>query len=697
MRHLRVLQGLAALGLIVGLAWLVVLPAFASSVGGAVPPPSSDGVTPVDVTRGTVTSGVSTDCTTNYHGKSTPAYGLYIADPENGTYKTTVGGSQVTFTLKENPPNTNHAYPAYDEDKYTGFTSTGAAVTDVGIDAGSNENSDIKGISDETWYSYAGQPNGFVTSDNYLHAPAQSVNSQNQPTKLYSYSHLTICFNLPNVTVSGTVYQDADKNGGYTSGLDSLQSGWTVDLYAGSTLVGTKPVTSGTYSLTAPYTAATQYRVCEVPPTGSTGWTQSQAPNAAVCTGPGELPNGWTFTPAAPGTSVTGDNFGNYQQAAISGTVFSDADASGTINGPDAGLAGQTVTLYNTTTGGSSTTSTAGDGSYGFSGQVVGDNYTVCVAPSNPFIETVPTSGPACTGSGQASYGYTAAPLGTAGQTGNFGLQPVGSISGQVYSDTNQDGVNNDNSPQAGWTVTLYDASNTQVGSVPSAANGNYKFTLPLTSSSYTVCEAPPSGNWAQSEPSPTGTNYCNGLTALQKGYNLTGFAEGANLGGNDFGNVPAVVSGDGKYTSGDGSYTVQLATPKSNAFVVATGVLNSKPYVSIWADVVGPNVPDVEKITFDDPIVGGQPKYTSLTYSDTFPFSSPTTMQYCQFDPRSDEFTLTSPYNTYGSGGSGLVLPSGETSCVLALTTSLPSSPGGDGTLVAYVYSALDGFRSTN
>jgi len=307
----------AALGVLIGLVLLVVLPALATTPGAPIPPPSiPKGITAVDVPTG----GQSNDCAVFYanNAANQPAYQYRISNPKSQKYTTTVNGTTVTFTLTMNPPNPGPSgpLPAYANDKYVSFTSTGAAIADVGI----------KGGTDTARYNYSGQsgvtgnPNyGAVTSDGYLHAPAQStVSSTNlTPTSLYSISNLTFCFSLAG-SVSGSVYQDANQNGTKDTG-DTGQSGWTVSLYkgvtqgtpGGGTLVSTTTSGSdGSYSFVLPFSTNTTYRLCEAPPSGTWGQSQPLPSTANICTGTDE-PKGYDFQPTSALEQITGKNFGN--------------------------------------------------------------------------------------------------------------------------------------------------------------------------------------------------------------------------------------------------------------------------------------------------------------------------------------------------------------------------------------------------
>jgi hypothetical protein len=696
--------GLGGVGLLVGLLLFIVLPAFAGTGGPPVPPPSTDGVTPTDVARG-VPAG--TDCSAFYasNPSAKPAYSYYIANPQSGTYSTTAGGTPVTFTLKQNPPNTNPPLPGYAIDKYIGFTSTNAAVTDVSIESGLDENVDIRGVNDTARYNYSGLPGGFVTSDGYLHPTALLSDKNGRPLILYSYSHVTFCFNLTTDSVSGTVYRDANQNGAYNPGTDTLQSGWTVNLYGG----GTTPIKTattgagGTYSFTVPVSSTTTYKICEVPPAASGTWSQSQPGSGVGCTGAGELANGYSFQAKTPGATLGPDNFGNAQFASISGTAFSDTNGDG-LSAGDSGLAGLTATLYNTTAGTSTTQATASDGTYTFANQVAGDSYTLCIStPTGTYKETLPASGASCTGSGQAAKGYTFN-LATTGLTGqSFGLQPIGSISGLVYDDTNASGAydTGTDTPQSGWTVDLY-AGSTLQSTTTSASDGTFSFVFPLSvGTTYTVCEAPPSGTWAQSEPLPTSTDVCTGASELPKGHTFTAAAQNESDTGN-FGNVAAVGPDEGNQISAP-DYTVKLSSYKDANFVVNSGSLSSgQLFVSLWAgDDTQAKVPLVEEINWPFDPTKGQNQFT-IKYTDVFPFNTANlkTMPFCNVDPRDAEdpsgLTLQSQFQD--DANKGIVLPGTDTSCLITTTTTTTpaSSETPGGTFTAYVFTDVDGLRTS-
>ncbi len=697
-----VISGLLALGALITLVAIFVVPALATTAGAAIPPASVlQGVTPKDAAIGGQPD--STICSFFYQGSgSKPLYAYGISNPKSGTYTTTVGpnSTTVTFTLTMNPQNTG--LPAYAKDKYVSVSSsTGAAIVDIGVNGG----------TDTAHYDYSSK--GFVTADTYLHAPAQSVDSSGNPTSLFSVSHLTFCFNLGG-TVSGTVFNDVSNNGSKDPG-DSGQQGWTVRLYKSSTLAQTTTSDSAGAYRFADVTVGATYSVCVV---GQSGWRQTlpTAPTAGSTPCATETNLGYAFTMDRPKTAL---DFGNVQLQSISGTAFVDTDGSGGQNGAETGQSGLTVTLYdasNTSLGSTTTASTPAEkvGTYEFTNLVVGATYKVCISKPSPggSIETKPASGASCTGTGQSAVGYSFT-LASIGRTGlDFGHEPIGSVSGTVYQDANQNGQNDaGDTPQPGWTVNLY-TSSTLTATTTSGAGGGYSFNLLLsTGTPYRICEAPPSTPriiWAQSQPQPTTPNICTGTSELNKGYSFQPSSSMADITANDLGNVPAVNQPTCPPSAPFGldNYKIQLAGCKLGqtfVFAATPGVIDGNtstppPSVSVWVgDATQAPVPLVEKITFPFTITDpGTPQpLLTLYYDDLFPFSQAraAAMPFCYLDPRvaTSEFDLQQAYSTVG--GAASVLP-GTTSCLILQSQSATRIAAGQGTYTAFVYSTLDGLR---
>ena len=97
--------------------------------------------------------------------------------------------------------------------------------------------------------------------------------------------------------------------------------------------------------------------------------------------------------------------------------------------------------------------------------------------------------------------------------------------------------------------------------------------------------------------------------------------------------------------------------------------------------DTTQPKVPVVEKIIWT--FTGNIQEQGNIRYDDTVPYDTVNApdMKYCNFDPRlpgGDGMTLAPAYDQFLAGESGLVLPAGETSCLISKSATVdpPTSP---------------------
>jgi hypothetical protein len=274
--------------------------------------------------------------------------------------------------------------------------------------------------------------------------------------------------------------------------------------------------------------------------------------------------------------------------------------------------------------------------------------------------------------------------------------RPLGSVSGRVYDDLNQSGAYSaGDSGLGGWTVNLYQgAATTPAATATSAADGTYHMNVVFDGTSdYRLCESH-GGTWAQTE--PTGSTASCESGDLAKGWALPTPSSTQSISKN-FGNVAAITcTGPG---FGPATYEIGTCKP-TQTYVFNSGILNGKPFVSYWVgDTSLGAVPTVEKVTLPDPIqTNGQPQYRNLFYQDGagFPVDASHLQQmlYCTRDPRSSEFGLTPPYDAVGATGSDVVLPSGQTSCVISLRIYVDAA--GNGWLEVYDYSLTDSIRTS-
>jgi hypothetical protein len=410
----------------------------------------------------------------------------------------------------------------------------------------------------------------------------------------------------------------------------------------------------------------------------------------------------------------------------ISGNAYKDVSGAPPISG-------LTVTLHDMTTSKTQTTPTDTSGNYSFAA-APGDDYTVCISKPTTFgnVQTFPATdgtGGDCTA---GTNGYSITNLSGNQTNKNFGFQPLGSVSGTIYQDLN--GYNTKIPPQLtgqpdgkfqsaldspvgnGWIATLYKGSQLVGSQTTSNGNGQYSFTAQFdTSQTYTVCVTPPGGTFGQSEPLPTALDSCTPLNAgaLQKGQQFQPSSAGATLTEN-FGVDPSQAQPCdppvpfGIDLTGDnppGSLLkIQLAACKPNqTFVFNSGILgappDTTPFVSVWASdqTLTQVVPLVEHIVFPDPLVNGAPKYTGLSYTDTFPYdpAAAEPMATCNSDPRTGDMTLPSGFMDSDlqalmpATNAGTSTPA--TSCVLSVKTYVDAN--GKTWLEAYALTDVDGF----
>lgn len=269
-------------------------------------------------------------------------------------------------------------------------------------------------------------------------------------------------------SVDGTVFSDNNGNGTLDSGEQGI-SGRTVYIDANNNGVLDSGETSTTTDANGNYSfsglAAGNYAVREVLPSGVSLTTGTQS------------------VTVTSGQTTTGANFG--ETPSISGNVFIDLNANGTLDSGEPGLAGATVFL-NVDNSGSPTnnphTTTSSTGAFSFPGQAAG-TYTVMVQlPSGVTLSTGTQTATVTAGNGVSGL--------------VFGEVP--SIDGLVFVDANKNGQA-DQGEQAKAGRTVYIDSNNNGTLDPGEpqtttnANGLYYF-MGLAAGNYTVNEVAPAG-----------------------------------------------------------------------------------------------------------------------------------------------------------------------------------------------------------
>ncbi|TMK39212.1 MAG: hypothetical protein E6G56_11735, partial [Actinobacteria bacterium] len=343
-------------------------------------------------------------------------------------------------------------------------------------------------------------------------------------------------------SVSGTVFRDQNANAAQDSG-DSGLSGRTVTATpATGSAITTTTAADGTYTLNG-LTPGVQYTI-------------SVSHSGESCSTPGGCT--YTTTPTS-GQTLTGDNFGLYQTASVSGTVYRDQNANGTQDSGDSGLSGRTVTAT-PLTGSAITTTSAADGTYTLNGLTPGVQYTISVTHSGETCST-PTSSD-CT--------YTTTP--TSGQTltgDNFGLYATGQVSGRVWGDSNANGVF-DSSSEAGLsgrTVRAVPPSGSAI-TTTTASDGTYTLTGLKPGVAYSIqvdrtteaCSTPDTGN-------------CNYTETLSSGQTVSGDDFGLYGGASVSGTVFRDNNANATQDTGDSGLSGRTvtATPSTGSAIITT------------------------------------------------------------------------------------------------------------------------------
>src|SRR3569833_959294 len=365
-------------------------------------------------------------------------------------------------------------------------------------------------------------------------------------------------------SLSGFAYVDANHNSVFDSGETPLQSVTiTVSVANGSPLTTSTDATghyifaslaAGTHLVSAPGSA------------GILGLVTTSPLSALVVVS----------------TETKNVNFGYAASAIISGHVYTDLNQNQTKDGGDTSLGGVTVTLVGT--GGTTSTTADSNGFYSFT-NLPGGTYTVSV-PATSGAESEETTNP-----------LTIVLTGGQNSSNNDFGYVVQSISGTLYTDTNNNGVLNAWEPAlAGGTVTLNGSLTTTTD-----ANGNYVFAN-LPTGPYTIT-APSS---AQSEDletsSPLNVLLLPGQSNLGNNFGyVTGSLSGTLY--NDANKTSSLDSGEG----GLSGVTVTISGP-GGTHTTTTDLNGNYTFTGLQAGSYSVSVPstaDGEGLETTNPLTG--------------------------------------------------------------------------------------------
>lgn len=302
-------------------------------------------------------------------------------------------------------------------------------------------------------------------------------------------------------SLSGAVYEDfsnvaANNNNGSRDPGENPIANVTVTL-TGTDLLG-NPV-----AFTATTDGTGNYRFSDLlPPQAGTGYTLTETQPAGYLDGrhtagnattPGSttVANVISAIAISAGQDASGYLFGELANAPISGTVYLDRNDDGDHDVGDIGIPGVTITivgagndgLFGTPDDTTVSLVTNADGQYSYPGAIAGQDYRI--------TETQPTG----LGEGREQPGnlITLDNLPAAGASGNDFGERAASLSGTVFLDRNNNGVQDAGEPglpgvQLQLPAGSVDALGNPVAAAGTDADGRYRFEH-LLAGTYTVTE----------------------------------------------------------------------------------------------------------------------------------------------------------------------------------------------------------------
>jgi SdrD B-like domain len=440
------------------------------------------------------------------------------------------------------------------------------------------------------------QPSGYSTgSDNIgTGAGTQGTITANKQTGIIlGFGENSINNNFGELAskITGSVYLNPDNNGTQGAGEPNgnIPAGTTVTITDGTNTYTATINPDGTYSQNVlPGT----YTVTVNPPAGYVVSTSTEL-------GAGTGANPTSVTVASGETKSQGKD-GLYKlpdPSSISGYNYVDANNDGIKQAAEAPIAGTLVTLSGPGLVTPLTITTGADGKYEFLNLAPGV-YSVTMSQPAVYNDGKDTVGTGASNQGSASTNdkITGVTLtsGNVSIDNNFGelpLNPVPSITGKVYFDLNQDGVQNANEPDgypAGTIVTITNNADPLITfTAVINPDGTYSQNIPTANvGDYTVTVTPPA------------------LYSLSTSTE-TGSGTGANP------TVVNVAAGQSRSQGKDGLYLTPVAPPITRI----TGVAYLNPDNNGIQDTNEPNgnIPAGTVVT----ITNGTNTYTAVLNPD--------------------------------------------------------------------------------
>ena len=296
-------------------------------------------------------------------------------------------------------------------------------------------------------------------------------------------------FAPPQPSLAGAVYEDLD-NDGVRDSDDGGIAGSEITLTAADGTTRTT-ATDQTGAYLFDNVAAGTYTVAETQPVGYLDGKDT----VGSMGGTADLVNDKiTAITLARGDVATGYDFGEIPEARLGDVVWNDLDRDGSQDADEPGIDGVTVTLTGTddlAAPVSATTTTAEDGLYRFDNLRPG-TYVVTFTTAAGYQPTgADLGGDETTDSDGADEAVTLS-VGEANLTVDSGFQQLAGPSGQVYIDSNDNGVRDSGEAPIPGTIITATGPNGTV-TTTTGRDGSYGF-VGLPFGTYTLTETQPGG-----------------------------------------------------------------------------------------------------------------------------------------------------------------------------------------------------------
>ncbi len=394
---------------------------------------------------------------------------------------------------------------------------------------------------------------------------------------------------LDAASISGIVYIDANNDGIFQAGETPL-AGVTLTLTGTDDRGGAVSLTTTT-DATGLYTFANlrpgSYTVNETQPAGLLdGKDTAGAPGGG--TAGNDVITGITLIPAR---DSQGNSFGELRPASLGGSIWSDTNNNGVFDAGETPIAGATVTLTGTDDLGNAvslTATTNASGAYVFNNLRPG-SYALTETQPAGFLDGKDTLGTQGGTLGNDTVTGITLTEGAVGTGNNFAELTPAALSGTVYRDLNNDGVQAGAGETgiAGTTVTVTgtdDLGQAVSLSTTTDASGNYAFAN-LRPGTYTLTETQPAGLLDGKETAGVlGGTVDNTTTSNTiSGISLTA---GANGTGNLFGELPPSSLAGSVYNDANNNGTRDAGeSPITGVTITLTGTDDRGNAVSLTAD----------------------------------------------------------------------------------------------------------------